>query len=311
MNINVEYKDRNGQVQNKTERISILAFVKHMALAGQGFIPSLRKFRRTIGMFLRFSDYLDYNAFNLSYFSTPPSSLSDPTEKAQFSNTVGRAIADYLAKKLSQAQITFNYEAMMRLQGIKIQGSRPDLIAYSHNQKFAIEAKGYSDSSISNRLMSRIKNQSSAGPISVDFSIASVAYNLYSSVRVKYHDPDNGEPYHDNLLHKLSIEYYSGVLEYLNEEIFSIKKELIGEEEYNILSMRESIFYKLNLLDTILLPFPICIYSPEFSILISENVKRYAKEGFDNSKMNPIDEDNIYIDTDGIGLRLNRSTQNK
>jgi hypothetical protein len=75
--------------------------------------------------------------------------LSDPTEKGQFSNLVGKAIADFLSKRIDHSLFTVNYEAAMRLKDISLSISgkqirRPDLPAFVPNATFAIEAKGFS-----------------------------------------------------------------------------------------------------------------------------------------------------------------------
>src|SRR5918911_3787125 len=86
MNISVEHIDTAGTTHNRTFQMSRLAFVKHMAIAGQGYAPKLQKLLRSIGMFFHYSYYIQRQAFNNDRFSEPPVPLSDPTEKGQFSN---------------------------------------------------------------------------------------------------------------------------------------------------------------------------------------------------------------------------------
>jgi hypothetical protein len=172
MHIKVEYKDSNGSENTKEYNISRPALVKHLAVAGQNFAPHPRKLLKIIGMFLQYAFYLQKNEMRENRFSTPPRELSDPTEKGHFSNLVGKGIADFLAKKIDNAKYTVNYEAAMRMKGMRIAGRRPDMLAYKTNETFAIEAKGYSGGP---KNMNEHKAQSQTGGIPVNFTIASVA----------------------------------------------------------------------------------------------------------------------------------------
>jgi hypothetical protein len=153
MLLNIEYKNVKGNISNLNIDLPWLALIKHMAIAGQGHIPSIRKFRRILGMFFRYADYINYNSFQNSSFSQPPNYLLDPTEKAQFSNMVGKAIADFLSKRINNAKITLNYEAAMRLNGILISGKRPDMLGINSSDIFSIESKGLSASSVDGKKM--------------------------------------------------------------------------------------------------------------------------------------------------------------
>ena len=101
MNISVEYRDTTGIISNRTYSLTRLAFAKHLAIAGQEYAPRPQKLLRTIGMFFHYSYYLQREAFYNNRFSQPPTALSDPTEKGQFSNLAGKAVADFLSKKLT------------------------------------------------------------------------------------------------------------------------------------------------------------------------------------------------------------------
>jgi hypothetical protein len=230
MNITVEYKDTAGTITNQTHRLTRLAFAKHFGIAGQGYAPRPQKLIRTIAMFFHYSYYLQRQAFNNDRFSEPPLQLSDPTEKGQFSNLAGKAIADFLSKRIGQSILTVNYEAAMRTHNPPIpitvngrQVRRPDLLAFTEDSstRFAIEAKGFSKNSSGN--MNTHKNQSRTGGIRVNYTIASVAYDLYGQVKCKYHDPNNDNiPYDNNLLKELSKDYYGGLSEFLNEKFFNM-----------------------------------------------------------------------------------------
>jgi hypothetical protein len=188
MNLTVEYKDTAGTVFNQMYILRRLAFAKHFAIAGQAYAPRPQKLIRTLAMFFRYIYYLQRQAFNNGKFSEPPIQLSDPTEKGQFSNLAGKAIADFLSKRISQSIYTVNYEAAMRMQGMPITVGRPDLPAFKQDSMFAIEAKGYSRGYGN---MATHKAQSQTGGIPVNFTVACVSYNLYNNIQCKYHDPFN------------------------------------------------------------------------------------------------------------------------
>ncbi len=180
MNLPVDYIDNNGTNHNLNFTISRLAFVKHFAIAGQGYAPRLSKLFRAIGMAFHYSYYLQSHSFYNNHFSQPPDSLSDPTEKGQFSNLVGKAIADFLSKRISNSMLTVNYEAEMRLRHIPVVGPRPDLLAYSPTSTFAIEAKGYT-AGPGNMTRHKLQARSGNHLIPVNFSIASVSSNIFAS----------------------------------------------------------------------------------------------------------------------------------
>jgi hypothetical protein len=54
MKLEIELKNSQGVIKNGQINISLLALLKHMAIAGQNHVPKLNKLLRVIGMFLRF-----------------------------------------------------------------------------------------------------------------------------------------------------------------------------------------------------------------------------------------------------------------
>ena len=303
MRLLVKRKDARGNITNQVIELPWLAFVKHMAISGQGYIPAIRKFWRMLGMFFLYSDYMGHPFNHNSSFSQPPVPLYDPTSTAQFSNIAGKAIADFLAKRLDGATVTFGYEAALKSRDLPIRGKRPDLLCanpLSHTL-FSIESKGFSKNYISSREMTRYKRQAVSRWIPVSFHVASVAYNLYNQVKVKYHDPKNEDfEYDKELVKKLSIQYYQGVKEFLNKEIFEIKREFINENNYYRLTFhpdRRHNFYPFFL--------PYCELFDRLSILIDVRVSDFAKKGIGETKMEQyVSDENVYIDSDGIGLML-------
>jgi hypothetical protein len=307
MNIPVNYIDTNRRVQNLTYNINRLAFAKHLAIAGQGYEPSPRKLFRTLGMFLHYSYYLQRQAFNTNHFSTPPDRLYDPTEKGQFTTLVGKAIADFLVKRINNAVLTVGYESEMYLRNIPIIGERPDLLAFLPNGYLvAIEAKGRTNGPGN---MNTHKLQAASGPIPVAFSVACVSFGLYHNIRCNYHDPINEDiRYTEESLRTSSRNFYKGFYECLNMEGFSIyESRYRGEDFYEIGLSNNNLqkvfgdsfhfppFYFHELLD---------YYRPR--LLIPKQIKEFAEIGI-GSQIKPfevIKEDRIYVDNDRIGIMI-------
>lgn len=315
MNINVEYKDKAGIITNQTHRLTRLAFAKHLAVAGQGYAPRPQKLIRTIAMFFHYGYYMQRQAFNNNRFSEPPLLLSDPTEKGQFSNLAGKAIADFLSKRIDKSIHTVNYEAAMRIHRppfpLSVNGRqvrRPDLLAYTTSSRFAIEAKGFSGSSGN---MNDHKSQSQTGGIKVDFTVASVSYNLYNKVKCNYHDPFNENvPFDNELLRVLTKNYYSGLSEFLNKNYFNFRQvEFQGEKFYEV-ELSHKLFKKLFPNE---FPFRgwwsyeiLDYYRPRLVLPIA--IGEYAENGI-TSEFQPFIFENkedkyTYIDNDRIGLRI-------
>lgn len=306
MEIKVEYKDANGQIHNQKHNLTRIAFAKHLAVAGQGYAPRLRKILRTVGMLLHYSYYMKDSEMRKNKFSQPPAKLSDPTEKSQFSNLAGKAIADFLSKQIDNSRFTVNYEAAMRINKLPIIGERPDLIAFQNNSMFSIEAKGYSGSYGD---MNAHKLQSQSGGIPVNFSIASVSYNLYKGIRCKYYDPINEKVEFDNeLFEMVTKKYYQGLLEYLDEEYFT----------YELIEVQDEKFYEIDLFskkifELLYTEMPLSwiweigrCYRPK--LILPGKIESYAKKGLskDDNAFNLEDkqQNDLYIDNDRVGLKI-------
>lgn len=300
MEINVEYKNQLGHVSNLSIHMRYLALIKHLAIAGQAYSPSPSKLMRTLGMFLRYKDYLNYRTLKNNRFSEPSIGLSDPTEKKDFSTVAGKAIADFLSKKISNSIYTVNYEAAMRLQGRPIIGGRPDLLAFTNTHTFALEAKGKAKSSAGD--MATHKSQAQSGPIPVNFSIACISYNLYNEVKCKYHDPVNPEtPYNESLLINLSRDYYNGLNEFIKN------KESFPSE---IINIRNERFFKIEInpiINESFLLYPIELYYFPLYLILPQKIGIYSEEGISKSTEPFIYDskrDSIYIDTDRVGIQI-------
>lgn len=311
MDIEVEYRDTRGNISTRHYNMSRLAFAKHLAIAGQGYAPKPQKLWRTIGMFFHYSNYIQRAPFyNDNRFSEPPIALSDPTEKGQFSNVVGKAIADFLSKRIDNSLYTVNYEAAMRLLGYKLTGDRPDLMAYSTNGMFALEAKGRHQTNPGN--MNDHKTQAGSGKLPVNFSVACVSYNLFNRVKVNYHDPLNENVPYDNLtLRALTRLYYRGLSEFLNEKYFEVREIEVQGEQFFEIYFSQSYFRKYLLEDR---PFPNWILGEIYDafrprLILPGRIRDYAEDGINNNTI-PFNFEaselnrNTYIDNDRVGLRV-------
>lgn len=308
MNITVERIDTSGNLTNLNINMSRLAFSKHLALAGQGYSGRPEKLMRTIGMFFHYSNYMQRTAFSNDRFSEPIIGLSDPTEKGQFSNLAGKAIADFLSKKIDKSLFTVNYEAAMRLQNHKIKGNRPDLIAYTKSSSFAIEAKGRHDSNPGN--MTDHKTQSQSGPISVNFTVACVSYNLFNQVKCNYHDPYNDNIPHDNrTLQALTQKYYSELSRYLDLKIFDYRTITIQNENFYEIELFRRFFRNRDIFSFSPLWYPEIFMDNRTRLILPENIFELAETGITN-ETNPFNFENegnyIYIDNDRVGLSIDK-----
>ncbi len=317
MKLNVEIKDSNGGI-NRTYELSKPAFVKHSALSGCYFLLNEQEFFkcifRCIGIFFYYGYYLQKKTFDNVSFSNPKDYIYDPTEKSHFSNLAGKAIADFLSKRIDKSIFTVNYEAAMKVMGLSMKKEkRPDLLAFSKNNMFAIEAKGYSAGSITKEDMEVYVKQSQSSKISVDFCVASVSYHLYKEIKCKYHknpssdkNSNNGERQH--ILKELSKSYYSEFLKLVKEH----KLYKIGKEEFYKIDLSYEYFERYFSE----LPLKICLREIlnfcKPKLIIPKDIEKYAEKGltddvapFEFESNDNTNNGNIYIDNDRIGIELN------
>lgn len=315
MNIPVEYLDQHGNIHNLNYQLTRLAFAKHMTMAGQGYILNPGKLIKSLAKLVNYSAYMQRRPFyQNNRFSEPPMLFRDPTEKGQFSNLAGKAIADFLSKRIDNSFMTINYEGAMSYHKQPIRGSRPDLIAFSPNTTFAIEAKGREQSVISTEEMAKHKKQSQSGPFSnkVHFSIACISYNLYRNIAVKYHDPFNeGAEYDLEALKALSKKYYSSLAEFLNENSFNVSRTQIQNENFFEVGLSGRTIEKLFDDGLMFDRFgPAHFYFDRVRLLLPADIIQYAEEGITKElepfNLAPSETDSryLYIDNDRVGLRF-------
>jgi hypothetical protein len=311
MNIAVERKDINGNITNENHTISRLQLIKHLAMAGQGYMPKPQKILRTMGLFLYYSYYLRRSALNDDRFSEPPSKLSDPTEKGDFTTVVGKAIADFLSKRIDNSLFTVNYEAAMRIRGLPIKNKRPDLLAFSPNAMFALEAKGRKASTPGN--MNDHKKQAQSGSIGVNFTVACISYNIFKKIKCKYYDPFNDNVEYDNtLLSKLSADYYRGLSEFLDKDYFRVNEVVYNEEKFYEIEIfyrnYEKFMPRPYKYDPFIFFDLLDIYHPR--LILPRNINELAVSGITNNatpfKFETDPQQGLYIDNDRVGLRFDR-----
>lgn len=278
--------DAAGKKTTSTDRISFLAFVKHATFAGinRRFFPLL-PFRYT-GLFFEFVP----SFFWSNHFQLLPELANDPTETAYLSNRIGRAFADYFSKKLYGAKFTHSYECAMELRGHPIMGERPDFYCDTLTKQFAVEAKGYSAQSISDTKMGIHKDQSKTGPLKVNFSAASVAYNLYKSPKIKFYDPEGDNVPYDNALNlELRGLYYHSVLHFI--------KAVAGPK----IQSEFPDYFAFNI------SYP---FMAARQILVHKAIDERSwdtVEWLTSIKHNDGQDNEFYIDVDGIGLTTRSS----
>jgi hypothetical protein len=304
MDIEVIYKDSASQIHNQNFKLPILGLLKHFGLAGQNYGTTIRAIRRAIGAYFLYHDYFKRSDLQNSRFSRPRNHFYDPTEQGDFSTIAGRAISDFLARRISKATHTVTYEGAMLKAGFpNVNIKRPDLYCFNSSAQFAIESKGFDDTSVSDNEMNKHKTQSKQGPLNIQFSVASVSYNIYSKVKNKYYDPvnDNSE-FNFDLNLKLSQEYYSGFAQMLQQQTDFPELRLSSDREFKLIpiySLYDDYFFYDR------------FWRPKFSnrdtlfLVLDKRVSSFAREGFlSNDTQDIITEDGLYIDNDGVGLLI-------
>lgn len=288
MIFDLELKDGSGVIKNSTETFSFLSFVKHLTFAGVGKYRHPSLIFRYWGILF---GYFPYWGWGGNHFLLPPFIFNDPTEKAAISKQIGRAMADYLSKKIYKSKINYSYEDAMIIKGHPISGSRPDFYCDNLRQQFAVEAKGFAAHSVSNKKMNDNKIQSQAGPLLVNFSIASVAYDLYKNPKVKFHDPLNDNaPYDRELSFQLRSYYFNSVIDFIELYRFPLTQN----------NFPDFVSYDF-------MPFFSPFFPQKFKLLVHRAIIQRSWES--NDWLETIEEsqegnENYYIDSDGIGLSI-------
>jgi len=291
MKLKVEHKDKSKLIHIHNIEIGLAALVKHFGFAGMAHNSAKLNFLQGIGCLMYHFEFLDINNFKLMGFKEPAIPIYDPTKKGQFSNILGKAIGDFLSKKIYSATLSVHYESAMLINGYPINNSsRPDLYCMNANEQFAVECKGFSKIKVSKNKMNDYKNQSLSGPLPINFSVASVTYGIFKNINVRYHDPIIRDlPFNQELNSSLIAEYYQSIITGLGISENTETKTIRGMEFY-IIPIQN---YILN------------NYQPhKYSFLVTTRIHEFLSERqvvFDSG-----DDygDNIYIDNDGVGIKI-------
>jgi hypothetical protein len=287
MRYKLEHLLASGSIQRSTGDIGFLAFCKHLAFAGFGVQKSPMFIYRYLGFFFEWRQYWQSNP---DYFSILSPFDNDPTERSYISNKIGCAYADYFAKKLYGAKFTHAYEDAMVRHGYPVKGERPDYYCDNLSQQFAVESKGLSKGAVSQNEMTNHKQQSQRGPVPVNFTAASVAYDLYQNPKVKFHDPANDNiEYSDEINLQLRSLYLSAVLDFLE----SLGAERSRSDYDNYFS------FSLDYLRTPVSEFRLLVHR---AIISREWMSNDWLEGINQNEERDADNYGPYIDLDGIGL---------
>jgi hypothetical protein len=190
----------------------------------------------------------------------------------------------------------------MMKSGLPIANQRPDLLCIvpDHN-RIAVEAKGYCQRTVSNNEMKKHKAQSSSGPISVNRSVASVSFNIFEKMCVKYHDPNSEGKYNEEDTKAITKEFYTDVASLLRfDDGIRVVFEDEKEKEFAAILV-QSLLFRSSLSARFLRLFIGCPLYRVFVLLDDEKVSNAARTG----ELPLIEyrmEDNYYVDSDGIGL---------
>lgn len=290
MKIEINYIDSFATTSLLHKDLSLPCFLKHAAVAGRAdYLSFPGRVTRALGVLAANHEYFDLKKLRWRGFQPLPPHMTDPTEQGDFSTIVGRAVADYLAKTLVGAKLTHSYEAAMLVIGYPLKGTRPDFYCVTSNEQFALEAKGYTKQYIGNASMAARKKQAAAGPIPVNFSIASVTYNLFGQVKCKFHDPvAPNTSFNYRLNSFLASIYYETIF----QQVSSLKytdRIIIDNREYNVYELPTREFQN-NLGISVLIPTEIKEPLPQNEYL------QIPREQYE--------DESVYIDSDGIGILI-------
>jgi hypothetical protein len=295
MRYELNHQDSSGVIYSGSGDIPLQAFIKHLAFAGFGGFPGPWSLYQFIGVcrYLGFAfEFQQYWLNDPICFEIPQPFGDDPTERAYVSNRIGRAFSDYFAKKIYGAIFTYSYEAAMVLSKHPIIGKRPDFYCDTLSNQFAIEYKGFGRKSVSEKDMEKYKDQSATGPLKVNFSVASVSYNLYSSPKINFYDPvsENVE-YNATLNLKLRRNYYQSVREIVTLLRLSAERDI--DPNYYAFELPVLLGHRH--------PIQLLLHRDILNRELDTN--EWLPHYFENTSQHEID-DNRYIDVDGIGILI-------
>ena len=308
MKLKVKHKTRNGEIHDETHTLGYYALIKHIVGAGTGkfsIFNSPYHLRKFFGALLYYNEYLNRRDFDHGKFSHPPESSNyyDPTELSQFSCIAGKGIADFLAKQIDNAIFSVGYEAFLKQEGMKLNGTRADLVLFKNNEeRFVLESKGrkskYEEKTLNDALQQKQKGLSVLNQYGINFGVVCASFNLYNNIKSYYYDPPFGrEIKRNSTLKELSKLYYKAFFEILKNSKSTKTFKYKGE-----------VFIKIELPE-----FSIFENHPLYnaSLIVPHNIEELSETGISENnihtfKKSKIDDNElIYIDNDKIGFASN------
>jgi len=307
MNVTITHTDPKGVTQVHLTTITLAKFIKHFVLAGSGFTPSATLLSRGFGALAWYWDFVQPVAGGSDCFGEPAPILRDPSLKAHFSNLAGRAFADLLVRKFTNAWITLSYEGVLEQRGLPIVGPRPDLLAVNPRSVVALEAKGYSKKSVSNTEMLIYKNQASQGQLLRHAWAASVAYGLYDRTKVKYADPEDDGPAPSlEMMQQCLVGYFVQVDRAISQ--FGGTERSIEGRRIKAIPLTEIVRGRVpidadhsGVLNRLML-----LIDRDIVSIVFDRLERLSRSGGQDSEqveqLLVNDTDTMFIDSDGIGI---------
>ena len=178
MNISVDFIGIVEMQETKKYNMSKLAFIKHLAIAEQGYLPSLHKLIRTLSRFVLFSPFLKKEAFRDNRFSEPNFFYNDNEPKRLFPGLAGLAFADYLSKRIDKSIFSISFDALHSNSPRSQRVLDPDLLCFSNQFVFGIESK-FKNYSRNSRNWSAPQNQIDLNLLNINYLVFAVTYNVY------------------------------------------------------------------------------------------------------------------------------------
>ena len=279
--------DHNGAMHTIADNVGFPKLIKHAVLAGLGpGFASPTMVASWIGLALFSGVRFRLRADHIERVHQ----IYDPDEISMMSRLVGRSVADIYAKSHYGGTFTICYEHCCKWAGLSPFGKRPDFLSvdWGAMQVFSVEAKGFSKSSVSAAEFAAHKLQSTSSDpfFGAAYGVASITYDIYSSLKVRIEDPRTDQPQADpDLIRQLIESYYREIA--LRLQSFIVSGDLLQESPA---SSDSHLFFDIGALINPLHPAPIFLFIP----------KSTPSQGVEQPAV--IDSETLYVDRDGIGV---------
>ncbi|SUN79062.1 Uncharacterised protein [Streptococcus milleri] len=262
--------------------VSEMEYAINVVQAGVGMFKPTNLISRAQGFLDFYKDCFPVNFMNVNCFMIPQGYNYDPTFLSHFSNLIGKAHTSILFKKLSQGFFTYNFEGYANEKGMKLIGSRPDLIGVSmQNKLFTLESKGWKNGGSKSKKLNAVK-QSLSVNVNQQAGIAVISKRLYKNIEIEYIDP----PIYGNHI-KFNVEE-------IIESYYHIWKFLVDRsgDKYGPIEIDNMIFQVFDTID---------FKNKKYFIGIDERFLNKNYQGVENF-VEP--KEDYFIDESGLGLFL-------